>query len=431
MKRNYCSQSVLLTLFTIVGASLCSLNSHAQESVETPLDTLTSTVQNLVDEVGKSRRLKITGYLQPQFQMIDSAGAPSFAGGDFASGVNSRITMRRGRFKFTYEYENAEFMLNTDATERGYALRETYVKITDPWLKMFSVTTGLLQYQFGYEVTQSSSMRETPERARYNQTLFPTERDLGVFGRMQFPKYSKFYGISVDVAVMNGAAGVVQEFDSYKDYSGRVAYAKTTASENITFSIGASVYNGGYKTGNVKDYNYNSTTKSFVYASDTANYNRKAKRVYVGIDAQASVDWRAGLTTVRAEYIQGEQPGTDKSNRSPGALQTSKLYHRQFNGGYFYFIQNIGKSRLGIVAKYDWYDPNVKLSGRQIVSAGTLGNIADIRFDTYGFGFNYRITSNVKLMVYYDLVKNEKTLIAGYAKDIKDNVLTIRMQYKF
>ena len=184
-------------ILTIAGAMLIlcanTMSLKAQETQEQPIDTLAKTVANITDELSKMKRLKITGYIQPQWQYIDSAGAPSAAGGDFSNGTNkyfSRFMMRRGRFKFTYTYKNAEMVINTDATEKGLFMRETFVRVTDTWLNMFSLTAGLLQDQFGFELTQSSSVRETPERARFNGALFPTERDLGVFGTMQFPKRS-------------------------------------------------------------------------------------------------------------------------------------------------------------------------------------------------------------------------------------------------
>lgn len=426
-------------ILTATGAALLlsNIKLRAQETTENPLDTLARAVQNLTDEVNKSKRLKITGYVQPQWQYIDSAGAPSVAGGDFSNGTNkyfSRFMMRRGRFKFTYTYLNAEMVVNTDVTEKGVAMRETYAKITDPWLNMFSLTAGLLQDQFGFEVTQSSSVRETPERARYNQTLFPTERDLGIFGTVQFPKTSPIYGLKLDVAVMNGSAGVTPEFDSHKDLTGRLQYTKTTKNEKITFAVGASYYNGGYRAGTPKDYEMTTLTNGdagYTYAKDTANYNRVAKRVYMGADAQVSIDWMAGITTLRAEYIQGQQPGTSSSSASPKAAPTASLYHRDFNGAYFYLIQNIGQSRFQVVAKYDWYDPNVKIAGKEIGKAGTGTKLGDVRYDTYGFGINCRLHTNIKLTAYYDYVINEGTLISGYEKDLKDNVVTIRMQYKF
>lgn len=407
---------------------LISMKGYTQEAEQNPLDTLVRTVQNLEDEIQKSKRLKITGYIQPQWQHIETDGAASFAGGDFGPGMKDRITMRRGRFKFTYENGIATYMLNTDATEKGYNLRETYVRLRDPWMNISTVTIGLLQVPFGFEPAQSSGIRETPERARYNQTLFPTERDLGVFGTIGLPKGSMLYGLNLTAAVMNGSAGVSPEFDSYKDFVARLVYNKTTRSENLTYRIGTSYYYGGYRVGKEKDKVLSGT--QFVFAKDTSNYNRRAMRNYVAADAEIAYDWFPGMTTIRGEYVQGEQPGTDKSSKSLGALPSSTIYHRMFNGAYFYFIQNIGQSRFQLVAKYDWYDPNVKLKGSDI-SKTNGANPGDIKYDTYGFGINTRITPNVKLMVYYDIVKNEKTQLAGYTSDIRDNVTTVRVQYKF
>ncbi|HET7819874.1 MAG TPA: hypothetical protein VFL70_11255 [Bacteroidia bacterium] len=420
------------------GLILVSLTAVAQENTIDPIDTLAKNVQNINDELHKIKRLKITGYIQPQWQYIDSAGAPSFAGGDFVNGTGkyySRFTMRRGRFKFTYDYENVQLMINTDATEKGLAMRETFVKVTDPWLNMFSLTAGLLQVQFGFEVTQSSSVRETPERARYNQILFSTERDLGAFGSVVFPKTSSLYGFKIDAAVMNGVAGVNPEFDSHKDFTERLQYGRTTKNEKVVYAIGASYYQGGYRLGTVKDYNLTTLSNGdmgYQFASDTANYNRVGKRIYMGADAQLSFDWKIGITTLRAEYITGEQPGVAANSLSPKAAPTAAVYHRNFDGAYFYFIQNIGQSKFQAVAKYDWYDPNVKIAGKEIGKTGTnTKNIGDIRFDTYGFGLTYRINTNTKLVMYYDIVKNEETVVPGYLHDIKDNVTTLRMQIKF
>ncbi len=433
LKRN-----VLLTICGIVLA-FSNFNAEAQETTETPLDTLTRFVQNMSDDVTRMKCLKITGYMQPQYQYIDSAGAPSFAGGDFTNGTNkyySRFTMRRGRFKFTYAFENAEMVVNTDVTEKGLFMRETFARVTDPWMNIFSLTAGLLQDQFGFELTQSSSDRETPERARYNQTLFPTERDLGVFGTIKLPKSSPLYGLKADIAMMNGSAAVTPEFDSHKDFTGRLQYSKTSKSEQVTFAAAGSYYYGGYRIGSNKDYNLeplNNGTgdKGFVFSADSGNFERVAKRIYMGADAQVSIDSKIGITTMRAEYIQGEQPGTDKSSKSPSGPPSSALYHRNFSGAYFYFIQNIGQSKFQVVAKYDYYDPNVKISGKEIGKTGTNTKAGDIRFDTYGFGITYRITANLKFVAYYDLVKNEETQVSGYTKDIKDNVVTLRMQFKY
>ena len=82
-------------ILTAVGATLLLANTKltAQETTENPLDTLARSLQNITDDLNKIKRLKITGYIQPQYQYIDSAGAPSFAGGDFVNGTSKYYTL--------------------------------------------------------------------------------------------------------------------------------------------------------------------------------------------------------------------------------------------------------------------------------------------------------------------------------------------------
>ena len=51
---------------------------------------------------------------------------------------------------------------------------------------------------------------------------------------------------------------------------------------------------------------------------------------------------------------------------------------------------------------------------------------------TIGVGGLWQINSALRLMAFYDFNKNEKTNASlTYNKDIKDNVFTLRLQYKF
>ncbi len=55
----------------------------------------------------------------------------------------------------------------------------------------------------------------------------------------------------------------------------------------------------------------------------------------------------------------------------------------------------------------------------------------DVRYQTFGFGYVFRPYDWFKLMLYYDIVQNEKTNLAGYSRDLRDNVLTLRTQFTF
>ena len=83
------------------------------------------------------------------------------------------------------------------------------------------------------------------------------------------------------------------------------------------------------------------------------------------------------------------------------------------------------------IIKYDWYDPNISISAKDIGHSGSNLTAADIKFSTLGFGYICYINENVKLVLWYDKVWNEKTQLAGYTTDVKDDVFTCRMQFRF
>jgi hypothetical protein len=109
---------------------------------------------------------------------------------------------------------------------------------------------------------------------------------------------------------------------------------------------------------------------------------------------------------------------------------------RNFNGWYINFIQNIGLKNQ-FIAKYDVYTPNKDVTANDIGAVGSNLNAGDIKYSTLGLGWIYHWDSNVKFVLYYDWVKNEKVnslatgTLAPFKNDLKDNVLTLRMQYKF
>jgi predicted porin len=83
------------------------------------------------------------------------------------------------------------------------------------------------------------------------------------------------------------------------------------------------------------------------------------------------------------------------------------------------------------MAKLDWYDPNRDVAGTELGSSGTNFSGADVKFTTTGIGVTHYFTEKLKALVYYDVVRNEKTALSDYRQDIRDNVLTIRIQMRF
>ena len=438
--------AAIAVILTLSGSALFAQETSVSSEAA---DSLNNKIENVKSDLELLKRLKITGYIQAQWQLADTAGAVTpYSGGAFPIATDNRFMIRRGRVKFTYENELSTYVLQIDATEKGVSLKDAYVAVKDPWAQFVTLTAGVFNRPFGYEIAYSSSSRETPERARIFQNLFPGERDLGAMLTLQPKKGTRFDWIKLDAGFFTGN-GINPEFDSKKDFIGHLSFAKANKSETIKFGGGISYYNGHVFQGTKYVYSPGEAidvTQPGLVDSTASNKNGFAKRQYMGFDAQLSVHSPIGFTTVRAEYITGQQPSAKATNASVSGstLPNYDTYIRKVSGGYVYFIQNIGQTKNQLVVKYDWLDPNTKLSGADIMSKSSAGKntalgTADIKFNTIGFGWNYRFNSQVKLMAYYEIVKNETTGLSPVglnrtldtSKDLKDNVFTLRVQYKF
>ncbi|RPH32431.1 MAG: hypothetical protein EHM93_09250 [Bacteroidales bacterium] len=436
MKKNLNLLSIVFLAFT--------MNAYAQES-NNPIDTLAAYVQKMNTTVTNQSKLKISGYIQFQFQKADTLGINSFAGGNFDAKTDNRFNVRRGRVKFAYAGTLSNYVLQFDVTEKGLGIKDAYMNFTDSWLQAFTVTGGVFNKPFGYEIAYSSSQRESPERARFTQTLFPGERDLGAMLTFQMPKASPWNFFKIDAGLFAGN-GTNPEFDKKKDFIGRVGIVKLTPNEKIKYSFGLSYYNGGVYQGSVNTYKIwedNGVKTFFKTPIGTDTIGSFQKREYKGFDAQITIETVIGLTSLRGEYVMGIQPGQSKTSTSPTTDFTKvtapatapDTYIRNFKGGYIYFVQSISHTPITLVVKYDFYDPNTKINGNNIgltTTGAKVSTAADLKYTTLGLGAILAVSNNVKITAYYDMVKNESSSnLTGFRKDLKDNVFTLRIQYKF
>jgi hypothetical protein len=383
--------------------------------------------------------LNISGYMQPQFQVAQSKGAPSYEGGNFSEFSDNRFMLRRARLKFDYvlpskdkDFPKALFTFQFDATERGVFVRVMFVRVYEPKHKNFSIATGLVARPFGFEVNLSSSYRETPERGRMSQILMPTERDLGAMLMYESQKPNRKSPFKFDIGLFNGEGlSGTTDFDSYKDLISRFTLKPLEVSNTIFISGGLSFLNGGWRQATKYKYEMSEQGGKKVFAVDSnlANIGDKAPKKYYGADVQMGYKHAWGKTEIRAEYWKGKQPGTASSTTNAGTLPLMPTYIRNFDGAFFYFLQNIINQKWELMAKYDWYDPNTKAEKKEI---GTTNlSSADIKFSTLGFGITRYFTGNLKLLAYYDIVRNENTVLSGFSSDSRDNIFTVRMQVRF
>ena len=302
---------------------------------------------------------------------------------------------------------------------------------------------------------------ETPEFARVNQTILPNEVELGEAIVIESPaKFEKFY-FRADAAMVNGqgvgngpGSGTFQTgtYQDRKDFIGRVKMGKMWELNGSRFGVngGFSYYNGGV---------LQTSPNVFVLQKDSAsgllgytNIGTQAgvttktwKREYFDGYLELKADYPIGITTLRGEVIGGTQPGGATSssvplglnNAAPGATD---LYLRKFNGGAVNFTQSFKaklKSRIimnDITIKFDWYNPNSQIKGKNLYDTGALTRLnlstTDMTYYTIGFGYSVIPYNWFKLMIWYDYVMNENTNLAYWQTDYKkDNILTIRAQF--
>ncbi|MFT4061466.1 MAG: porin [Edaphocola sp.] len=413
------------------------------------IDTSTRMGKNMLALYNKFGQIGFSGYIQPQFQYAESKGAPnSFQGGEWGSAVNNRFRLRRGRLRtdFANYTEDGKpsvyFLLQFDGTERGVNIRDFWGRYYENKWELFHFSAGMMARPFGHEVLLSSSFREAPERGRMSQTIMNTERDLGVMFSLNPRKANaKMKWFAIDLGVYNGQGLTgTAEYDNHKDVVCRISSKKQTIKgTKIRMSGGLSGYLGAITNQSPYLYTMRQTAGGYRFVSDSlaSNIGRNAQRRYFGGDVQVIFpNGGKGQTEFRAEYIRGNQPGTLASSTTPGSYPTDgngaaqPLVTRPFDGAYLYFLQNLGNWKDQIVLKYEWYDPNKRVKGKDISTANGF-NAADIRYNTIGGGYLHHINTYLKIVLWYEHPINEKTSLAGYEKDLQDGIFTCRAQFSF
>jgi hypothetical protein len=388
--------------------------------------------------------LRFSGYIQAQYQWAQEKGITCYNGGDFETNTDNRFMLRRGRLRFDYLHFSekndlaVQFAFQFDGTEKGVGIRDFWGKISEQRFKLFSLTTGMFVRPFGYELNLSSVSRESPERGRMSQILMKGERDLGaMFSFEPLSARHPLKGLKWDLGFFNGQGlAATSDFDSKKDLISRLSLLpirltkKLQLSSSVSLLAGGLVQNTSYKLIMQSDSGLN----RFIMDSSASNIGSYVPRNYMGGDFQLKYKRKHGMTAeIRAEAIAGVQTSTQFSTETPAALLTGNeaYYVRSFRGAYAYFLYHLVNARHQLVVKFDFYDPNIKVRGREIGDVESNLSVADICFVTWGTGYNYYMNDNTRITIWYDWVRNEFTQLRGYEKDLKDNVFSCRVQFRF
>lgn len=219
---------VLIILAAGANFAQDSTASGSEEKVEELKGQVESMYESMLEMKGTLdalRRIKLTGYIQAQYQVTDRDGAASVVGGNFPANSHSRFVLRRARIKaaYTNELTLSQYVLQFDVGQSGLAIKDAYATIKDSWMKSFGLTAGVFNRPFGFEIEYSSSSRESPERSRLFQTLFPGERDMGV--KLDFvTEYGPLRFFNFKAGVFTGTRETIGETDNAKDFIGRAGF---------------------------------------------------------------------------------------------------------------------------------------------------------------------------------------------------------------
>ena len=508
--------SIILTFGLILPMLLLSAVAKAQNQFDVlkkEQDTLKENVSTLRDKIGgveervataeadlaKLTKIKLSGYIQAQYMHYEAS----------SSYPDNVFMLRRVRFKLQYEPINGVvFVLQPDFTPGNITLKDAYVQLNDRWLKTFSLYAGKFNRP-NYEVEYSSSSREVPERSRVIRAIYPDERATGAKLEIAPPKIP----LKIQLAVFNGNDGLTiadaagnninplnNDFDNHKDFMGRVTYTFKLGKIGA-LGIGAHGYYGAIKANTVdvlnSDYTYNKTLD---------NTGKLVKKNWVGFEGQLYFDFLGGLA-LKGEYIFGVNgtPGYASKTTATGAqvvngMRNDTLFmtttttvttnnrpaiEKSFSGYYIYLIKNIGKHHQ-VAVRYDYYDPNTKLSSDLIGVNKWDGSVAtkttdkytysgtnpvvatnaqtkttvnnslksgtgDIKYQTITLAYTYYFDDNIKIMLGYEIPLNKKVGVDSkgvgnvttayavngnpgvydYSNVIKQNTLTLRLQVKF
>jgi len=399
----------IFTVFSIYGYSQTQIVDSLKEVIdghEGKINALDERVLVNEADLGKLTKIKVSGYVQAQWE---NYGKDLVKTND----PTNNFYIRRARVKFTYEaLDGVKFVIQPDFSTGNISLKDAYAVVNIPKLKDFTLWAG----QFNrpdYEVEYSSSQREVLERSRFIRAIYPGEREIGV--KLEYTG-SKI-PLKFQLMAMNGnfTGAQAKDYDSKKDLMGRLVYSVKLPGAGIGIDLGPNFYYGGNRA----------KTNPYILRSDgvadSINVGDYLNKKWIGGEIQIFADILGGLA-IKGEYAAGvnSTASTIASTATMAQMKADPNKLKNFSGYYIYFIKNIGPKNQ-FIAKYDYYDPNTKLSG------DAANN--ELYYKTLTLAWQYYLNDNIRLSLNYEMPDNETN--ATNNKDLKDNTLGIRIQAKF
>lgn len=342
----------------------------------------------LMNDVADLKKTKFSGSIQTQYRDSDLPGQnDGFYMRETRLGLTHQIDSRTS-FKLQVEMAGSDFGSTVnEPTQTTVQMRDAYLTYDIEPSDVTYGTMAILGRQsvpLGYDIERSSTEREFPERAQYNQVFFPGERSTGLQFRRGFGANSLLY---------------VGGFNSltYNDAQQRVVQGPP--GNRLALVAGARFFdkhfNGGISGWFGKRASQDDPT---VPVTNPTNDRR-----FVYLDG-AYVGLFDPKIVVRGEAMWGH-------DRLPSEKAKAGNIDRDVQGAQFQVGYKFN-SRNELYARYETYDPNT--------------DVSKDRFTGTGLAYLYYINPNARLTIAQERIKDE-------SRSTKKNygITTIRVQFKF
>lgn len=234
--------------------------------------------------------------------------------------------------------EQTTYRVNLNANNTQVSVVDAFIL----WkLKRGQLQVGLFRLPLLYETLESNADRLTPEASRLTETLFPTERDVGIAYTYPFSKQT-----SATVGIFTGdrSSATQQSITSRKSGLIRLVHQATPV---------LNLWAGGMFGEGRRDFN-----------GTPANYTRH--RWGTGFL------WETSQISLRGEYLWGKHAGNTLVRRTVPV-----------QGGYLLMSYALVNTPWLFYGRYDIFDPDTERSGNT--------------FDRYGLGVQYQLNPATRL----------------------------------
>jgi hypothetical protein len=333
-----------------------------------------------------SDKTKLGGYLQVQYRDTNQRG-----------GANDAFSVRRARIGISHQADahfglKVTFDVATGTNQANAQLRDAFLTYAaDPKKERLdlSATAGQQALPLGYELQRSSSEREFPERALYNQRMFAGDRGRGVNVR---------YGLGESVSLQVGGWNALTTGDPEQSSlapgpESRHAVTAALRAKGSNYEVGVSAFRG--------------ERPQFTSGSgSSAVTHGRVDREFLYVDGHVDGILHPNLY-VRGEAMWGKDRLPVTGTPSAPASRTDMAGY-QLQVGYRFDPRN------GLHFRFEQFDPDTDTAGNAVIG--------------YGAAWTHQLSSGARLTAAHEIFDDAARSTIGQQRY---HVTTIRVQLKY